>query len=70
MDRGDQTMAGRPYKCPYCGSTETTWKGYRVRKEGKVRLRRCRKCKRKFTTRCLVGNEPAREAGGESPCPP
>ena len=42
---------GRPYKCPRCSSTETTWKGYRRLKEGKVRLRKCKSCGRKFTSR-------------------
>jgi transcriptional regulator NrdR family protein len=45
----------RPYKCPYCGSTETHWKGYRARADGgRVRIRRCNGCKRKFTTRRVV----------------
>ena len=44
-------MAGRPYTCPYCSSTETIWKGYRLVKAGRVRLRKCRSCNRKFTTR-------------------
>jgi len=29
---------GRPYKCPYCRSTRTIWKGHRKLAEGKVRL--------------------------------
>ena len=56
-------MAGRPYKCPKCSSTNTTWKGYRKRREGKVRLRKCRDCKRKFTTRQFAETVPP---GGET----
>jgi len=41
----------RPYKCPNCSSKETTWKGYRKLKDGKVRLRKCKKCGRNFTSR-------------------
>ena len=47
-------MAGRPYKCPYCSSTKTMWKGYRTRQDGRVRLRRCKDCGRRFTTRAVV----------------
>jgi len=39
------------FKCPYCRSTQTTWKGYRALAKGRVRLRRCRKCGRKYTLR-------------------
>ena len=45
---------GRKYKCPYCKSTNTIWKGSRSLKTGKVRLRKCRDCKRKWTTRQTV----------------
>ena len=41
---------GRPYKCRYCGSTDTIWKGYRMLTAGRVRLRKCKACGRKFTT--------------------
>ena len=44
-------MAGRPYKCPYCHGTKTIWKGFRPLKDGKVRLRQCTKCRRKFTSK-------------------
>jgi hypothetical protein len=44
-------MAGRPFKCPYCSQTKTIWKGYRPLKIGKVRLRQCRECGKKFTTK-------------------
>ena len=41
---------GRPFKCPYCGSTRTTCKGVRhTRTLGIRRLRYCTDCKRKFT---------------------
>jgi len=40
----------RPYKCPFCGSSETVSKGVRKTKQlGIRRLRRCKACKRKFT---------------------
>lgn len=42
---------GRPYKCPYCRGIHTIWKGYRVRAADRVRLRKCKDCGRKFTTR-------------------
>ena len=44
---------GRPFKCPYCGSTKTHWKGYRKTLKGLKRLRRCRDCKRRWTTRII-----------------
>jgi len=41
---------GRPFKCPYCGSQNTTRKGVRhTRTQGIRRLRYCTNCKRKFT---------------------
>jgi transcriptional regulator NrdR family protein len=52
-------MVGRPYKCPYCSSTRTSWKGWRRRQDGKVRLRRCQVCKRRFTTRVVVSEKAA-----------
>ena len=55
-------MVGRPYTCPYCSSTNTVWKGYRKRNKDRVRLRRCRECMRRFTTRVVEPNE-------ESPTP-
>lgn len=54
---------GRPYKCPYCGSNESVWKGYRTTKAGRVRLRRCKNCSRRFTTRKLV---PPSESDGDA----
>ena len=41
---------GRPFKCPYCGATDTASKGVRPTKTmGVRRIRRCRACHRKFT---------------------
>lgn len=41
---------GRPYKCPYCGESDTVSKGVRRTKTmGERRIRRCTACKRKFT---------------------
>ena len=41
---------GRPFKCPYCGATDTASKGVRPTKTmGVRRIRRCRACRRKFT---------------------
>ena len=41
---------GRPFKCPYCGSSDTTGKGVRKTKTmGVRRIRRCKACRRKFT---------------------
>jgi transcriptional regulator NrdR family protein len=51
-------MAGRPYKCPYCRGSQTIWKGYRPLKAGKVRLRQCTSCGRKFTSKKQI-HEPA-----------
>jgi transcriptional regulator NrdR family protein len=50
---------GRPFKCPWCSSNKTIWKGYRKLKDGKVRLRRCQKCNKKFTTRKRIKEENA-----------
>ena len=41
---------GRPARCPYCGLSDTTLKGWRRTKtQGMRRIRLCRSCKRKFT---------------------
>ena len=53
---------GRPYRCPYCVSTRTHWKGYRVTLKGRTRLRLCRACRRRFSTRKTI---PAVNAGPE-----
>ena len=41
---------GRPHKCPYCEATKSVAKGFRYNKGGKVRLRRCKACGRRWTT--------------------
>ena len=41
----------RPYKCPYCGQNRNTAKGFRQNRDGKVRLRRCKACGRRWTVR-------------------
>jgi hypothetical protein len=41
---------GRPYKCPYCGQSESVGKGVRRTKTmGDRRIRLCTGCGRKFT---------------------
>lgn len=52
---------GRPHKCPYCGATRNTGKGYRYNKSGKVRIRKCKDCGRRWT----VGPAPSPEAAPE-----
>jgi transcription elongation factor Elf1 len=43
---------GRPFKCPYCDSTNTVSKGVRKTKAIGIRkLRLCKSCDRKFTPR-------------------
>ena len=45
----------RPYKCPHCGGTNSIWKGLRPLAEGgAVRIRKCKECGRKYTTRKRV----------------
>ena len=39
----------RPYKCPYCGSSKSIAKGFRRNQGGKVRLRQCKGCRRRWT---------------------
>ncbi len=46
-----RSLMGTAHKCPNCSSKETTWKGYRKLKDGKARLRKCKKCGRKSTSR-------------------
>lgn len=53
---------GRPFKCPYCGESKNTGKGYRRTKSmGKRQIRLCRACERKFTPRSQTG-QPASKA--------
>jgi transcriptional regulator NrdR family protein len=41
---------GRPHSCPYCNSTKTICKGWRITKyQGKRRIKLCKACGRKFT---------------------
>ena len=40
---------GRPHKCPYCEATKSVAKGFRYNRSGKVRLRRCKGCGRRWT---------------------
>jgi ribosomal protein L37AE/L43A len=56
FSRGPEVMKtmGRPYQCPKCKSTNTSWKGWRPLTNGKVRLRKCRNCGRKFTSRITI----------------
>ncbi|MEM2144905.1 MAG: DDE-type integrase/transposase/recombinase [Candidatus Jordarchaeaceae archaeon] len=35
-------------RCPYCGSSETTLKGFRYNKTGAVRIRKCKGCRKRF----------------------
>jgi transposase-like protein len=51
---------GRPFKCPYCGSSDTVSKGVRRNKTlGDRRVRRCKACKRKFTPKNQQPVEPS-----------
>ena len=41
---------GRPHSCPYCNSTKTICKGWRITKyQGNRRIKFCKSCGRKFT---------------------
>lgn len=54
---------GRPYKCPYCGSSATVRKGVRKTKQlGDRRIRRCKACRRKFTPKNQQPVEPAHDS--------
>jgi len=51
MSREVMEMA-RPFKCPYCGQSNSIGKGVRKTKTmGERRIRLCKACKRKFTPR-------------------
>ena len=54
---------GRPHKCPYCEATTSVAKGFRYNKAGKVRLRRCKSCGRRWTAGA-VHEEQKPDAGG------
>ena len=50
---------GRPFKCPYCGSSDSVGKGVRKTKTlGDRKIRRCKGCKRKFTPKNQQPVEP------------
>ncbi len=51
--RGENNMA-RSFKCPNCKGTHTTWKGYRQTLEGTKRIRICKDCKKRFTTKMTI----------------
>ena len=62
MSREVMDMA-RPFKCPYCGQSNSIGKGVRKTKTmGERRIRLCKACKRKFTPRIQK-----REASTERP---
>ena len=48
---------GRPHKCPYCAATKSVAKGFRYNKDGKVRLRRCKICGRRWTAATAIGEQ-------------
>jgi transcriptional regulator NrdR family protein len=63
---------GRPFKCPYCGSSDTTGKGVRKTKTmGVRRIRRCKACRRKFTPKSqqLVDTASASQSAVVAPTP-
>lgn len=46
------SIVGRPFKCPFCGASDSSAKGVRRTKEMGIRqIRRCKHCHRKFTPR-------------------
>lgn len=54
---------GRPYKCPYCGQSESVSKGVRKTKSmGDRRIRLCKSCSRKYTPKIQKGSEDLPEA--------
>jgi hypothetical protein len=57
---------GRPFKCPYCGHSESVSKGVRKTKSmGDRQIRLCKSCHRKFTPK----NQKPAEAGPSSAPP-
>ena len=64
---------GRPHKCPYCEATKSVAKGFRYNRSGKVRLRRCKACGRRWTVGTVQEEEiadppqPVRIDGQENP---
>ena len=67
------TIMGRPYKCPYCGKSESVAKGRRRTKTmGDRCIRRCKACHRKFTPKNQKPVEPgalAEESPAAQPAP-
>ena len=58
---------GRPHSCPYCNSTKTICKGWRITKyQGKRRIKLCKSCSRKFTPKNQKPIEPTEEKDAES----
>ena len=53
------TGPGRPHRCPYCSGTRSVAKGFRYNKTGKVKLRRCKECGRRWTTAPVAGDAPS-----------
>ena len=44
---------GRPYTCPWCGTSSSIKKGFlKTKTMGKRRIRLCKACGRKFTPKC------------------
>lgn len=65
---------GRPHKCPYCEATTSVAKGFRYNKGGKVKLRRCKVCGRRWTVGLASQGQalaiPAVEKGAPAPDSP
>ncbi len=62
---------GRPFKCPYCGvSGKSVAKGFRYNKSGKVRLRKCRACNRRWTAGPSPKGHDVGDASRERPALP
>jgi len=62
---------GRPYKCPYCNiAGENVAKGYRYNKSGKVRLRRCKACGRRWTTGAVSEDDTGAQVSTTDQLPP
>jgi len=60
--------------CPYCGSRNSIAKGYRYNRSGKVPLRRCKECGRRWTVNGdpvdIGGPDAVSEAAAPTPVPP
>ena len=63
--------AGRPAKCPFCGSYRSTLKGRRTNKAGVVRIRKCKQCGRRWTPKAKQYHlKEGRKASHASSCSP